>query len=316
MRAFEYRLRPAPTTAAGPILPLLCGLILLAASAFAVAPNSVASPLWLDANGEPLPFASEDEILDYLRSARIVDRKRIDAGINRPYKMTLERNGITAHAVFRTVDRVLNKSRKAKTPFEIDRDSYKLEVAAYKFSRLVGLPRVPPVVLRRIRGQNGSLQLWVENAITEATLLTEQRDRDQTRTRLLQRQTMIAFDNLIYNFDRHLGNVLYDRAGRLWYIDHTRSFRGRAELATPDKIQLCDRRLLDRLRHLKDHEVFDVLRPFLNGWEMRTLIRRRDLLVEWCDRRIADHGADLILFDFEATLASRPEESELRLSKG
>jgi len=282
----------------------------LAASAFAVAPNSVASPLWLAANGEPLPFASEDEILDYLRSARIVDWKRIDAGINRPYKMTLERNGITAHAVFRTVDRVLNRSRKAKSPFEIDRDSYKFEVAAYEFSRLVGLPRVPPVVLRRIRGRNGSLQLWVENAVTEATLRTEPRYRDQTRTRLLQRQVMIAYDNLIYNFDRNLGNILYDRAGKLWYIDHTRSFRGRAELASPDKIHLCDRRLLSRLRQLQDFEVRDTLRPYLNRWEIKTLIQRRDLLVEKCDQQIAKHGADFVLFDLEAILASTSRKTD------
>ena len=87
-----------------PLLAVLCSSMLLAASAFAAPAGLGAPPQWLAADGEPLPFASEDEILDYLRSARVVERKRIDAGVNRPFKVTLERNGITAHAVFRTVD--------------------------------------------------------------------------------------------------------------------------------------------------------------------------------------------------------------------
>jgi hypothetical protein len=291
-------------------------LSLLSSASHSAQTNSAArstaatQPTWLGADGVRLPFASEEEILDYLRNAAVVDTERIDTGINRPVKLTLEKNGIKAHAIFRTVDRLLVDGRTSRNRVRAKRDSYVFEVAAYKINRLLGLDKVPPVVLRRIQGRDGSLQLWVENAVTEATLLSEQRGQDSTRKRLLQRQVMIAYDNLIYNFDRHLGNVLYDQSGQLWYIDHTRSFRSRAELESPEKIQLCDRQLLQNLRHLKDEEIRETLKPYLNGLEIKTLMRRRDLLVERCDRQIAEHGAELVLFDLEANLASLPQANK------
>jgi len=33
------------------------------------------------------------------------------------------------------------------------------------------------------------------------------------------------FDQLIYNTDRNLGNLLIDKSWRLWMIDHTRAFK-------------------------------------------------------------------------------------------
>ena len=205
----------------------------------------------------------------------MIGTERLDIGINRPVKLTLEQDGIRAHAIFRTVNRVLKDGQSLTGPARTNkRDCYIFEVAAYEMSRLLGLHKVPPVVLRRIQGRNGSLQLWVENAVTEATLLTEQRDQDRTRERLLQRQVMIAYDNLIYNFDRHLGNVLYDHSGQLWYIDHTRSFRSRAELASAEKIQLCDRQMLENLRQLNNDEIRETLKPYLNGWEIKTLMEQ------------------------------------------
>ena len=75
-------------------------------------PSAAAVPgRWLGPDGKPLPFASEGEILEYLRSARVVATERLDAGINRPVKLTLERDSITVHAIFRTVDRVLSDGR-------------------------------------------------------------------------------------------------------------------------------------------------------------------------------------------------------------
>ena len=42
-------------------------------------------------------------------------------------------------------------------------ESYKAEIAAYKFDRLLGLNMVPPIVERNMNGSNGAAVLWVEN---------------------------------------------------------------------------------------------------------------------------------------------------------
>ena len=47
------------------------------------------------------------------------------------------------------------------------RDNYIYEPAAYQLSLLLGLDNVPPATLRKIDNKNGSVQIWVENAMTE-----------------------------------------------------------------------------------------------------------------------------------------------------
>ena len=43
------------------------------------------------------------------------------------------------------------------------------------------------------------------------------------------------FDQLIYNTDRNLGNLLIDKDWRLWMIDHTRAFKTFTEPEEPQE---------------------------------------------------------------------------------
>jgi hypothetical protein len=121
-----------------------------------------------DVDGEPLPFADQDDIVEFLRTAQVLEREEVQAGVNRPTKMLLERDGLRTHAVFRTVDNQRETwelpNRERLVNF---RDSFRYEPAAYRLSRLLGLDAVPPAVDRRIDGKLGSIQLWVHGAITE-----------------------------------------------------------------------------------------------------------------------------------------------------
>ena len=217
--------------------------------------------VWRGRDGEPLPFSDEDQLVEFLREAKVVSQTATEHGINRPLRVVLEWDGVTARAVFRTVDLTWRNERGPDgVRRRLYRDSYIYECAAYELSRLLGLDRVPPAVERRYRGRYGSIQAWVENARMEAELRRDQvRAPDVRRwvSRMMQRR---LFDTLINNQDRNLGNTLVDEGWEVWLIDHGRSFQ-----IDPDPKRIADDTLVfdheyAMLRHacspLTRHRIF------------------------------------------------------------
>jgi hypothetical protein len=270
--------------------------------------------LWQGADDRPLPFATEDEVLRFLESAEIVARKVLARGINGTLKVTLEQDGVTAHAAFRTVDFEQRSRPGSRGPDRyLFRDHHTFEVAAYRLSRLLGLELVPPTVLRTIDGQPGSLQLWVENASTEADAILAKRPVFGA-SRHLQWQVLKVFDALIYNFDRHQNNLLYAENGRIWAIDHTRSFKRLPELPDRQDIRLCERELYHRLAALERATLDAELGDVLHFTEIDALWRRHHQLLKLLDRRIVELGEDRVLFDgvipMGRELAAKPSAAE------
>lgn len=276
----------------------------LPAAAQTLAANGAASPaaasparIWLNPDGQPLPFANDDQVLDFLRTATVVSKKPLGAGTTLVKKVLLEKDGVRAHAVFRDVDEEKQMAAMANGLTEMYfRDSYIMECAAYELSRLLGLNNVPPVVLRKIDGVDGSLQIWVEHAVTEA----EKRRRKMTPPDVMrwshQVYTVRIFDNLIYNTDRNLGNTLIDEQWNLWMIDHTRAFRRQSDLRLPKEIMQCERGLLQKLRAMNEDVVRERMKPFLRKFEIDSLLKRRDKLVAHLEKMIAERGAEKVLF--------------------
>ncbi|MCZ6485490.1 MAG: hypothetical protein O6826_07330, partial [Acidobacteria bacterium] len=58
---------------------------------------------WLGPDGKPLPFQSNVEVEEFLRTAEIISRERIGEGLNNFLKVLLEKDGIRMHAIFRDV---------------------------------------------------------------------------------------------------------------------------------------------------------------------------------------------------------------------
>ena len=263
------------------------------------APRAIPAPprIWYDPAGNPLPFKSDEEVMEFLRTATIKSMKDVGAGINNPRKVLLEKDGVQMNAVFREVDQEKDDARLAsgrREPFF--RDSYVFEIAAYQLAKLTGLDNVPPVVKRRINGANGSLQLWIENAFTEA-----KRQKDKIRPPDVaqwnrQVQTMHAFDAIVYNTDRNMGNVLIDKNWKLWMIDHTRAFRRYSSLREPEKIVLVNREFYDALRTLSPDTLKAALRDSLRGHEVEGILQRRAKFLEFVQKLIAERGEDVALF--------------------
>ena len=109
---------------------------------------------------------------------------------------------------------------------------------------------------------------------------------------------MQVFDNLIGNFDRNQGNILIDEGWKLWLIDHTRSFRPSKSLPTPDAISRCSRGLWEALQALEVEQLEASLDPYLAVAEIRTVIARRDRIVELLGKRIERMGEKRVIFDW------------------
>ena len=254
---------------------------------------------WLDPEGKPLPFTSDEEVMEFLRTARLIRFREIPVGVTQPRRALLEKDGVRMHAIFRDVNMDKPMQRLASGTVVMNfRDSYIFEPAAYELSRLLGLDNVPPAILRKLRGKRGSLQAWVENAMTETSRVSDNITAPDKILWSKQMWNMRVFDNLIYNTDRNQGNILYDSDWNLWLIDHSRAFRREKELRTPELIVKCGRKLWEKLKSLDEQVVRERLKKFLRSSQIKALLRRRDILVAHIQKLIEERG-DKVLFTFD-----------------
>jgi len=253
--------------------------------------KSSASPYWLGPDQQPLPFSTDSEIVDFLSSATVVKKKQLNSGSTKPWKFLLEKDGIQANAIFRTVSFSQGKGHRS---FE---DNHIFEVAAYETARLLGLTNVPPAVRRVFGNQEGSLQLWVEGAQSETERIEQGDDRISTSSMIFQKHSMRVFDHLIHNFDRNTGNLLIDDNGKLWLVDHTRAFRAKTSFPEGPEVTLCERELWQRLSTLDRKVLKKSLAALLSPRQLASLLKRHQKLVKHLQTLIEQRGEDGVLFD-------------------
>jgi len=262
-------------------------------------PPEPAGQVWIGLGGEPLPFTAPDQVEEYLRSAKLVSMDEIPVGVTRPQKVLLELDGLRVDAAFRTVDLFKRQERLANgTVINNFRDSYASEVAAYRLDRLLELGAVPPTVIRRLGGERGSLQLWIETAMTQRQRVVRGVQPPDRLHYQRQLRTMSVFDNLIHNIDRNQGNSLIDHTWKLWFIDHTRAFLRSKRLHDPGRVIWVERTLWKRLQDLDDEEIRTAMKGALDGPEIKALLERRRLLVDLIHHRIDTHGEREVLFEY------------------
>ncbi len=228
-----------------------------------------------------------EEVEDLLRTAEIVSIADIGTGVTNPKKVVLQAGDQTLAAAFK--------------PIRMGRqggfwESYQAEVAAYELDKLLGLDMVPPTVVRRINGSNGSLQLWVDNCQLYSAV-QDQTPRTPSWSHQLSRMKM--FDSLIRNDDRNAGNFLVDPDWHIILIDHSRAFIARKNLADgPNRLPVqFDRRLVERLRTLNREDLDKAMREILKmGGQIEAIIARRDALLYHLDELIKEKSEALVLF--------------------
>jgi hypothetical protein len=252
-----------------------------------------------DPDGKPLPFHSDEELLEFLRTADVKSEKHLSGGITFPTKLLLEKDGIRADAIFRDVNEERNTPVFGGGRGELFfRDSYIYEPAAYELDHMLGLDNVPPATLRKLHREKGSVQIWVEKARTDKTLKRDNILPPDPQQWNKQLQMMNVFDALIYNTDRNSGNLLVAPDWKLWLIDHTRAFRRLTSLPEGAEINQCERGMYQKLKSLDEAAVRERLKPYLSTFELDGLWKRRALILERLDKLIAEKGENRVLYTF------------------
>jgi len=101
---------------------------------------------------------------------------------------------------------------------------------------------------------------------------------------------------LVYDTDRNQPNMLIGEDWKLWMIDFSRAFRAFHKLQDPRLLGMCDRQLLEKMRHLDEREVLEKTKPHLDKMLVKAVMARRDLIVAYYEKQIAEKGEDAVLY--------------------
>jgi hypothetical protein len=247
-------------------------------------------------NSQLSPALSRKEKEEFLANAKIVKSKHVSTGITGTYRVTLSDGRLTHDASVQTIDEAKTTYQTAAgTEFNF-RDTYVHNMAAYKLDQLIGLNMIPVTVVRKFKGNNASYTWWVDDVLM-MELDRHKRKMEPPDSEAWNRQMHIVrlFDQLIYNMDRNLGNLLIDKAWQLWMIDHTRAFRTFRDLKTPANLVRCERKVLARLKELDENTISHELEGLLKPEEIKGLLARRDLIV-----RVFEQKGESALYDAPA----------------
>lgn len=240
---------------------------------------------------------------EFLSTAKIIDQDQpwsAREAVTRPWRLTLEKDGEKAQAIWK------DPLGRQKGFYE----SWKWEIAAYRLDKYLGLNMVPPTVEKRFREELGSCQKMVDYWIS----LKDKYDKKikilnikiyyWNRALYLQR----AFDNLIANEDRHQNQYLITKDWRMILIDHSRSFRTSRKFTKkliydekykegPRLMKQLPRAFVEKLKSLNFQVIKDIVEDYLTDKEINAVLTRRDLIINWLNKRIKKLGEKEVLYD-------------------
>jgi hypothetical protein len=163
---------------------------------------------------------------------------------------------------------------------------------------MLGLGLVPPTVERRIGDETGAARLWIEGAISEA----ERSEKGIQAPDPVAWSDRVADLRLFYSLTgntdyNNVNNTLIDGGFRICAIDHSRAFQVRRVLVGEPMLLRFSRRLLAALEALDDATLEARLGQWLSRQQIKSLLKRRDLVLERVEDLMALKGEELVLFD-------------------
>jgi hypothetical protein len=202
-------------------------------------------------------------------------------------------------------------------------ENWKWEIAAYRMDKHLGLNMVPPTVEKRFQGDRGSCQLWVEDTMTMKDKDDNKIETPPAKVPYFNRCVWLqrAFDNLIANEDRHLRQILITEDWRLLLIDHSRSFRTQNKFTTkliydekhkegPRLMTALPRSFYANVKALEAGTIREVVGEYLTDKEIEAVLLRRDLIVEWIEKRIKEVGEAQVLYGLPPTTSAAPQKPD------
>jgi hypothetical protein len=237
-----------------------------------------------------------ESVGQFLLKARLTAWKDLQ-GVTASRRATLELDGVAHFAVFKTIDTTKPGFTKLDRGGEANfQDSWHTELAAYEVDRIIGLGMVPATVERELDGRRGSLQFWVESMMAEAERTKKKISVPDVEAwnRLMFKVRL--FDNLIYNADRHLNNILITKDFQLRLIDHSRSFRPFDTIKQAGDLTRFSRSLLEGTQKLEEHDLTARLGRHLTPFQIQGLLKRRDAILALARKMVEQRGESVVLY--------------------
>ena len=235
-------------------------------------------------------FQTDEEIIEFLRTAEIESIEDIGIGVTKPRRAVLHRDGVRMQAAVRDYDEIFEELRLERTFYARLRDSYVFDIAAYELARVIGLDHIPPITFRRIDNKQVTVQAWLEGGLMETDRIADGIDPPSWARFRQQQHDMRVFDSLVGNVDRNTSNVLTDGSWNFWLIDHSRAFMRNDDTYYLPRVRTCSRWLYERLKTLTIDEIKPVMSPPLTASEVDWVLRRRDKVIAYLDALIEEVG--------------------------
>jgi hypothetical protein len=233
----------------------------------------------------PTPIPPDAQIEQFLREAKVIKTKTVGKGVTGSLRATLSDGTMTHDAQIQSIDEKKTQFEAAGAAEFNFEDSWKFNVAAYRVDRLIGLQMVPVSIPRAWKGQPSAFTWWIDDVMMdEGKRLKEKTQPPNSSLWNEQMQLVRVFDQLIYNVDRNMGNLLISTNWRVWAIDHTRAFRSHNTLKSPANVTRCDRQVIERLKQLNKDVLKKEIGEFVTDYQINGLLARRDKIVELIER--------------------------------
>ena len=251
--------------------------------------------LFVTASDEPT--LTKEQIKQFLLTAKVVKSRHTSKGITDPWRLTLTDGTVTHDASFQPIEEhkpVMQLASGTELGFV---DSYKYNIAAYELAELLGLDDMVPVyVERKWQGNPGSLSWWLPVKMDEVERHKQGLAPPDADAWNYQMYKIRVLDQLVYDNDPNLTNVVIGEDWKIWRIDFSRAFRRHKDLKDPKDLVRCDRQLLEKLKTLDGNELAEKAKRYLSKDEVKAVMARRDKTVALLQKLIAEKGESEVLY--------------------
>jgi hypothetical protein len=244
------------------------------------------------------PTLNKEQIKQFLLTAKVLASKQTEKGITNPWRLTLSDGTLTHDASFQPIDVQKPREVMANGTTELNFvDSYKYNIAAYALAELLGMDNMMPVyVERKWGGHTGSLSWWLPVKMDEQSRVKQKIEVPDQDAWNKQMYKILVFDQLVYDKDPNLTNLLIGPDWQIWRIDFTRAFRLPKDVETPKNLMHCDRQLFEKLKALDANELTEKTKRYLSKDEVKGVMARRDKIVAIVQQTIAAKGEKEVLY--------------------
>lgn len=244
------------------------------------------------------PTLNKEQIKQFLSTAKVVASRQTEKGITNPWRLTLSDGTVTHDASFQPIDIQKPREVLANGTTELNFvDSYKYNIAAYALAELLGMDNMMPVyVERKWGGHTGSLSWWLPVKMDEQDRVKKKIEVPDQDAWNKQMYKILVFDQLVYDKDPNLTNLLIGPEWQIWRIDFTRAFRLSKDVETPKNLMHCDRQLFEKLKALDGNELTEKTKHYLSKDEVKGVMARRDKIVAIVQQTIAAKGENEVLY--------------------